>query len=62
MKNERKRLILFWLSFYSFGAWKIVGMTMYNNNVPKLNCFSLGLLNIFELSTKGIGHASPGFH
>ena len=24
MKNERKRLILFWLSFYSlFGAWKI---------------------------------------
>ena len=27
MKNESKRLILFWLSFYSlFGAWKIVGM------------------------------------
>ena len=27
MKNERKRLILFWLSFYSlFGAWKIVGI------------------------------------
>ena len=24
MKNERKRLVLFWLSFYSlFGAWKI---------------------------------------
>ena len=29
MKNERKRLILFWFSFYSlFCAWKIVGMTM----------------------------------
>ena len=28
LKNERKRLILFWLSFYSlFGAWKIVGIT-----------------------------------
>jgi len=27
MKNERKRLILFWLSFYSlFGVWKIVGI------------------------------------
>ena len=27
MKNERKRLILFWLSFCSlFGAWKIVGI------------------------------------
>ena len=27
MKNERKRLILSWLSFCSlFGAWKIVGM------------------------------------
>ena len=25
MKNERKRLILFWFSFYSlFGVWKIV--------------------------------------
>ena len=32
MKNERKRLILFWLSFYSlFSAWKIVGMTMMYN-------------------------------
>ena len=30
MKNERKRLILFWLNFCSlFGAWKIVG-----NNLP----------------------------
>ena len=27
MKNERKRPILFWLSFCSlFGAWKIVGI------------------------------------
>ena len=27
MKNERKRLILFWFSFYGlFGAWQIVGM------------------------------------
>ena len=25
MKNERKRLVLFWVSFYSlFGAWKIL--------------------------------------
>ena len=30
MKNDRKRLILFWLSFYSlFGAWKIVGMICF---------------------------------
>ena len=29
MKNESKRLILFWFSFYTlFGAWKIVGMTI----------------------------------
>ena len=29
MKNERKRLTLFRLSFWNlFGAWKIVGMTM----------------------------------
>ena len=31
--NERKRVILFWFSFYSlFGVWKIVGMIvdMYN--------------------------------
>ena len=28
-KNERKRLILFWFSFYSlFGAWDIVGMSL----------------------------------
>ena len=30
MKNERKRLILFWFSFYSlFGAWKIVGINAW---------------------------------
>ena len=29
MKNERERLILFWLSFCSlFGAWKIVGINL----------------------------------
>jgi len=29
MKNGRKRLILFWLSFYSlFGVWKIVGINL----------------------------------
>ena len=31
MKNERKRLILFWFGFYSlFGAWKIVGIVVYS--------------------------------
>ena len=33
MKKERKRLILFSLSFYSlFGAWKIVSMTSNRDN------------------------------
>ena len=35
MKNERKRLILFWFSFYSlFGAWKIVGKYKDFNSRP----------------------------
>ena len=32
MENERKRLILFWFSFYSlFGAWKIVNKQLNTN-------------------------------
>ena len=32
MKNKSKRLILFWLGFYSlFGAWKTVGTTVMCN-------------------------------
>ena len=38
MKNVRKRLILFWLSFCSlFGAWKIVGMTVTCNRCDVMN-------------------------
>ena len=38
MKNERKRLILFWLSFYSLScAWKIVGMTMTCSRCDVMN-------------------------
>ena len=38
MKNERKRLILFWLSFCNlFGAWKTVGMTMTYNRCGVMN-------------------------
>ena len=38
MKNERKRLVLFWLSFCSlFSAWKIVGMTMTCNWCDVMN-------------------------
>ena len=38
MKNERKRFILFGLSFYSlFDAWKIVGMTVTCNPCDVMN-------------------------
>ena len=38
MKNERKRRILFWFSFYSlFSAWKSVGMTMTCNWCDVMN-------------------------
>ena len=39
MKNERKRLILFWLSFYSLeGAWKVLGNVKINKLSFKTFC------------------------
>ena len=50
MKNERKRLTLFWLSFYSlFGAWKIDGIKLNQN---KLSLFLSFFIVFDRLSVK----------
>ena len=48
---KEKRLILFWLSFYSlFGAWKIVGMTVTCNPCDVMNINFIKVNNIHDIT------------